>query len=131
MIPLTADVVGSAPVIVRGTLIAITPGMYGSATLTVSVDETLRGTELEVWLVHWSAESVIGPPASLDAFEERYGGLDIVVGLAPDVLELPLDSLPERPVDGMGRLLQHMCGAPFLGGFVALAPMLRAEGLIE
>ncbi|MEZ5666365.1 MAG: hypothetical protein R3F55_02820 [Alphaproteobacteria bacterium] len=125
--PLSPQVVADAPVVVRGTLTAIEPRADGSAVLSVDVIETYRGDEAAAWTVTWGLESVIVPPEDLDAFAVAYGGLDIVLGIAP----LAVDVLPADPERGQGTLAQEVCAVPFLGSLDTLAPLLRADGLVD
>lgn len=129
--PLRPELAVFTPVVVRGEVTAIEIIDDDSAVLTLTVTETYKGTEAGTWTVTWSRESVIVPPETLEAFAAAYGGLDVVLGLTPDVPEIAFDGLPARLDEGAGWLAQENCAVPFLDGYAALEPVLRERGLIE
>jgi hypothetical protein len=129
--PLRPELVVFTPVVVRGEVTGIEILDDDSAVLTLDVTETYKGTAAETWTVTWSWESVIVPPQTLEAFAETYGGLDVVLGLTPDVPEIASDNLPATLDDGAGWLAQENCAVPFLGGYAEMEAMLREHELIE
>ena len=128
--PLRPELVASTPVVVRGEVTAIEPTEDGGAVLTLAVTDTLKGTEAETWTVAWSGWSVIAAPRDMAALEERYG-LDVVLGLTPDVPRIAVDDAPPALDAGAGSLAQENCAVPFLDSFAELEPMLREHGLME
>ena len=128
--PLRPELVVFTPVVVRGEVTAIEIMDDATAVLTLHVTETYKGTAAGTWTVTWGRESVIVPPQTLEAFAATYG-LDVVIGLTPDVPEIAFDGLPATLDAGAGWLAQENCAVPFLGGYAEMEALLRERGLIE
>jgi hypothetical protein len=116
------SMVGTAPVVVRGEVIAMNATDRGAAILTIAVTETLKGIDAESWRVIWRRTTVSVPPTELDEIVDRYGR-DVVLGIFPH--------MPGDVAGDPSWLAQGGCSEPFIGAFSEVKLVLRDHGLVE